>query len=132
MKQYILFYKTNNKNKKKIEGWMMKIRCPWANDNKLLTDYHDQEWGVPVHDDRLLFEFFILEGAQAGLSWNLILQKRDNYREAFDNFQIDKVTVYSENKIDELRNNPGIIRNRLKIRATVTNALAVQKIQEEY
>ncbi len=110
----------------------MKIRCPWANDNKLLTDYHDLEWGVPVHDDRLLFEFIILEGAQAGLSWNLILQRRDNYREAFDNFQVDKVAAYGEDKIEELRGNPGIIRNRLKIRSTVTNAIAVQDIQEEY
>ncbi len=110
----------------------MKIRCPWANDNKLLTDYHDLEWGVPVHDDRLLFEFLILEGAQAGLSWNLILQKRDSYREVFDNFQIDKVAGYSEEKIEELRSNPGIIRNRLKIRSTVTNAIAVQDIQEKY
>lgn len=110
----------------------MKIRCPWANDNKLLTDYHDKEWGVPIHDDRLLFEFLILEGAQAGLSWNLILQRRDSYREAFDNFQVDKVAAYGEDKIEELRSNPGIIRNRLKIRSTVTNAIAVQDIQEEY
>lgn len=110
----------------------MKIRCPWADGNELLMDYHDHEWGVPVHDDRLLFEFLILEGAQAGLSWNLILQKRDNYRVAFDNFQVDKVAAYSEDKIEELRNNEGIIRNRLKIRSTVTNALAVQEIQEEY
>lgn len=110
----------------------MKIRCPWADNSKLLRDYHDEEWGVPVHDDRLLFEFLILEGAQAGLSWNLILQKRDNYRKAFDNFQVDKVAVYNEKKIEELRDNPGIIRNRLKIRAAVTNALVVQDIQKEY
>lgn len=110
----------------------MKIRCPWANGNKLLTDYHDQEWGVPIHDDRLLFEFLILEGAQAGLSWTLILQKRDNYRKAFDNFQIDKVANYSEEKIKNLLDNPGIIRNRLKIRSTVVNALSVLDIQNEY
>lgn len=110
----------------------MKIRCPWANGDELIMDYHDQEWGVPVHDDRLLFEFLILEGAQAGLSWNLILQKRNNYREAFDNFQVDKVAAYNEKKIGELLNNPGIIRNRLKIRAAVTNARAVQDIQKEY
>ena len=110
----------------------MKIRCPWSNNNKLLREYHDKEWGVPLHDDRILFEFLILEGAQAGLSWNLILQKRDNYREAFDNFQIHKVAAYDEKKIKELLNNPGIIRNRLKIRATVTNAMAVEKIQKEF
>lgn len=110
----------------------MKIRCPWADGNELLRDYHDHEWGVPVHDDQLLFEFLILEGAQAGLSWNLILQRRSNYLEAFDNFQVDKVAAYNEDNIEELRNNKGIIRNRLKIRSTVTNALAVQEIQEEY
>lgn len=110
----------------------MKIRCPWANSSKLLKNYHDQEWGIPVHDDRLLFEFLILEGAQAGLSWNLILQKRDNYRQAFDNFQIDRVATYNEKKIAKLLDNPGIIRNKLKIRSTVTNAIAVQDIQKEY
>lgn len=110
----------------------MKIRCPWADGNELLRDYHDHEWGVPVHDDRLLFEFLILEGAQAGLSWNLILQRRNDYRKAFDNFQVDKVAAYSENKKDELQNNAGIIRNRLKIRSAVTNARAVQEIQGEY
>lgn len=110
----------------------MKIRCPWADGNELLTTYHDLEWGVPVHDDRLLFEFLILEGAQAGLSWNLILQRRDNYREAFNNFQIDKVAAYDENKIAELLDNEGIIRNRLKIRSAVSNAIAVQEVQEEY
>lgn len=111
---------------------IMRIRCSWANSNKLLVDYHDQEWGVPVHDDRLLFEFLILEGAQAGLNWTLILQKRDNFRKAFENFQIDKVAAYSDKKIEELLENPGIIRNRLKIRATISNAQAVQEIQKKY
>ncbi|MDD1775275.1 MAG: DNA-3-methyladenine glycosylase I [Methanobacterium sp.] len=110
----------------------MKIRCSWANGNDLLENYHDQEWGVPVHDDRLLFEFLILEGAQAGLSWMLILQKRNNYREAFDNFQINKVAHYNKDKIEELLENPGIIRNRLKIKSTVSNAQAVLDIQKEY
>lgn len=110
----------------------MGKRCPWACNNKLMTVYHDLEWGIPVHDDRLLFEFLILEGAQAGLSWNLILEKRDNYRRAFDNFQIDKVASYDERKIEELRENPGIIRNRLKINAAVTNASAVLDLQENY
>lgn len=110
----------------------MKIRCPWADNNKLLVDYHDIEWGVPVHDDRLLFEFLILEGAQAGLSWNLILQKRENYHQAFDNFQIDKVAAYDESKIRKLLENPGIIRNRLKINAAVNNALPVKDIKQEY
>lgn len=111
---------------------IMKIRCPWAESNELMTYYHDVEWGVPVHDDRLLFEFLVLEGAQAGLSWNLILQRRDNYREAFDNFEIDKVAVYDEKKIEKLLENPGIIRNKLKVRSVVTNAIVVQEIQEEY
>jgi DNA-3-methyladenine glycosylase I len=122
-------YRITHRNFKVLN---MKIRCPWADGNELLRDYHDHEWGVPVHDDRLLFEFLILEGAQAGLSWNLILQRRSNYLEAFDDFQVDKVAAYSEDNIEELRNNEGIIRNRLKIRSTVTNALAVQEIQEEY
>lgn len=110
----------------------MKIRCPWADGSDLLQDYHDLEWGVPVHDDRLLFEFLILEGAQAGLSWNLILQKRKSYREAFDNFKLDKVAQYNQEKMGQLQDNPGIIRNRLKIKSTVTNARAVLNIQKEY
>ena len=117
---------------KGVNGYKMKIRCPWADNNKLLIDYHDLEWGTPVHDDRLLFEFIILEGAQAGLSWNLILQKRDNYREAFDNFQIDKVASYDESKIEELLGNQGIIRNRLKINSAINNATAVIDVQDKY
>ena len=110
----------------------MKIRCPWARDDPLIIEYHDQEWGVPIHDDRLLFEFLILESAQAGLRWTLILQKRENYLNSFDNFEVKKVAAYGEQKIAELLNNPGIVRNKLKIRAAVANALAVLEIQKEF
>ena len=110
----------------------MKIRCRWTHDDPLMVDYHDQEWGVPIHDDRLLFEFLILEGAQAGLSWITILKKRENYRKAFDNFHPGKVALYDEGKIEELLNNRGIVRNRLKIRAAVGNAEAVLEIQKEF
>jgi len=98
----------------------------------LLLEYHDKEWGVPVHDDDLLFEFLLLEGSQAGLSWNTVLRKRDNYREAFDNFDPAKVAGYNEKKIEELMNNPRIIRNRRKITATIANAKAVLEIQKEF
>ncbi|RMF57141.1 MAG: DNA-3-methyladenine glycosylase I [Calditrichaeota bacterium] len=111
----------------------MTIRCEWAPPNEpLYCSYHDSEWGVPVHDDRLLFEFLILEGAQAGLSWITILKKRDNYRKAFDNFDPSQVAQYDQNKIQELLNNPGIVRNRLKINAAIKNARAYLRIQEEY
>jgi DNA-3-methyladenine glycosylase I len=110
----------------------MKIRCPWVNQDQLMTEYHDKEWGVPVHDDSLLFEFLVLEGAQAGLSWTTILKKRENYRTAFDNFEPEKVAAYSDDKIEELRGNSGIVRNRLKIRSAVTNAIALLEIQREF
>ncbi len=110
----------------------MKIRCPWVNEDQLMIEYHDKEWGVPVHDDSLLFEFLILEGAQAGLSWTTILKKRENYRIAFDNFEPEKVAKYNEDKIEELRENSGIVRNQLKIRSAVTNAVALLEIQKEY
>ena len=110
----------------------MKIRCPWVKEDPLLIEYHDHEWGSPVHDDNLLFEFMVLEGAQAGLSWITVLRKRKNYREAFDNFDPAKIALYNEEKIEELMNNPGIIRNRRKIIAAVANANAVLKIQEEW
>lgn len=110
----------------------MKIRCPWVNQDQLMTKYHDKEWGVPVHDDSLLFEFLVLEGAQAGLSWTTILNKRDNYRIAFDNFEPAKVALYKEDKIEELRGNSGIVRNQLKIRSAVTNAVALLEIQREF
>ncbi len=101
---------------------MNKKRCGWATFSELEIDYHDKEWGVPVHDDHTHFEFLILEGAQAGLSWHTILQKRDNYRTAFKNFDPAKVAGFKEKQIQGLLNNPGIVRNKLKINATVTNA----------
>lgn len=110
----------------------MKIRCPWANNDPLMIEYHDREWGVPVHDDSLLFEFLILEGAQAGLSWTTILKKRENYRLAFDNFDPEKVSKYNDQKIEELVENPGIVRNKLKIRSAIVNAKLLLKIQIEY
>lgn len=110
----------------------MKIRCPWVNEDQLMIDYHDKEWGIPVHDDQLLFEFLVLEGAQAGLSWTTILKKRDNYRRAFDNFEPSKVAAYKEDKIKELIENSGIVRNKLKIRSAVTNAAALLEIKKEY
>jgi len=106
-------------------------RCFWAT-TPLSIAYHDKEWGVPVHDDTRLFEFLILEGAQAGLSWETILRKRDNYRAAFDGFNPAKVARYDEPKIAALMNNAGIIRNRLKINAAVTNAHAFRKVQQEF
>ncbi len=111
---------------------MSKIRCPWARDDPLIINYHDQEWGVPIHEDRLLFEFLILESAQAGLRWTLILKKRENYRDAFDNFELGKIATYDANKIEELMHNSGIVRNRLKIQATVANAKAALEIQKEF
>lgn len=108
------------------------IRCPWAGTDPLVVAYHDEEWGVPVHDDRTLFEFLILEGAQAGLSWSTILRKRDNYRRAFDNFDPAAVAAYGEEKIAALLADPGIVRNRLKVRAAVTNAQGFRRIQEAF
>jgi DNA-3-methyladenine glycosylase I len=107
-------------------------RCEWANINALEMRYHDEQWGVPVHDDRLLFEMLILEGAQAGLSWDTILQKRKNYIDAFDHFDVVKVSEYSETKINQLLNNPGIIRNKLKITASIENAKRFIETQKEY
>lgn len=106
--------------------------CPWALSSESEEHYHDHEWGVPVHDDRLLFEFLILEGAQAGLSWSTVLNKREGYRRAFDNFDINKVANYSEQKQLALQSNPEIIRNKLKIRSAVTNAQAVLAMQKQY
>lgn len=110
----------------------MVKRCGWCGSEKLFCDYHDEEWGVPIHDDQILFEFLILEGAQAGLSWSTILKKRDTYREAFDNFDFEKVAKYDEKKIEELLQNEGIIRNKLKIRSAIRNAKAFIKIREEF
>jgi len=110
----------------------MPNRCPWGTGDPLYVSYHDQEWGVPVHDDRLLFEFLVLEGAQAGLSWLTILKKRDNYRRAFDGFDPQRVAAYSETDIARLLADPGIVRNRLKIEAAIRNARAVLSIQQEF
>ncbi len=109
------------------------IRCAWvpAND-PLYQAYHDQEWGVPIHDDRLLFEFLLLEGFQAGLSWRTILMKRDNFRRAFDGFDPHRIAAYDEEKIAALLNDAGVIRNRLKVRAAVTNAQAFLRTQAEF
>ncbi len=106
-------------------------RCSWAG-NDLAILYHDQEWGVPSHDDRHLFEFLILEGAQAGLSWDTILRKRENYRSAFSQFDPKRIARYDQRKIDSLMNDPGIIRNRLKIHSAIGNARAFLKIQKEF
>jgi DNA-3-methyladenine glycosylase I len=107
------------------------IRCGWAT-TELMIRYHDEEWGVPVHDDRKLFEFLILEGAQAGLSWETILNKRENYRAAFDGFNLERVARYDRRKTAQLLKNPGIVRNRLKIASAVKNAQAVLRVQEEF
>jgi DNA-3-methyladenine glycosylase I len=107
-------------------------RCGWCGDVDLYVQYHDQEWGVPIHDDQKLFEFLILEGAQAGLSWLTILKRRQGYRNAFSNFNPEKVARYSPKRIDKLLLDPGIIRNKLKVNAAVTNARAFLKIQEEF
>jgi DNA-3-methyladenine glycosylase I len=110
----------------------MKYRCTWAGTDPLYVAYHDLEWGVPVHDDRTLFEFLILEGAQAGLSWSTILRKRENYRLAFDGFDPVKVAAYDDAKVAELLANPGIVRNRLKVAAAITNGRAFLAVQAEF
>jgi len=110
----------------------MVQRCEWANYSAQMKEYHDKEWGVPQHDDLILFEFLILEGMQAGLSWNTILNKRENFKEAFDGFNYYKIAEYGEDKIEELLENKGIIRNKLKISSVVTNAKAFIKIIEEF
>jgi len=110
----------------------MKIRCGWENTDPIYVAYHDTEWGVPLHDDQKLFEFLVLEGAQAGLSWMTILKKRDNFRKAFDNFDVRKVARYDEKKVEELLSNAGIIRNRLKITAAIHNAQAFLALQKEF
>jgi len=110
----------------------VRKRCDWPGDNKLMIEYHDTEWGVPLHDDRKLFEFLLLDNAQAGLSWQTILNKRENYRKAFDNFDPAKIARYNKRKITSLLNNPGIVRNRLKVQSAVTNARAFLEIQAEF
>lgn len=110
----------------------MTARCAWVNDDPLYIDYHDREWGIPVHDDRRWFEFLVLEGAQAGLSWYTVLKKREAYRQAFDGFDPEKVALYDDSKIAELLFNEGIIRNRLKIQSAINNAKCFLKVREQF
>lgn len=109
-----------------------KIRCAWCEKDDLYRNYHDTEWGVPVYDDQKIFEFLILETFQAGLSWYTVLAKRENFRNAFDNFDFQKVANYSDEKIETLKQDAGIIRNGLKIKAAVTNAIAFMEVQKEF
>lgn len=109
-----------------------KKSCPWPSNNPLMVKYHDEEWGVPLHDDKKLFEFIILDAFQAGLSWNTIINKRKNFRKAFDNFNVNKIAKYDAKKIKELLNDEGIIRNKMKINATVQNAKAYLEIKKEF
>lgn len=109
-----------------------RVRCAWCEKDDLYRDYHDNEWGNPVYDDETIFEFLVLETFQAGLSWYTILKKRENFRKAFDNFDYKKIVKYDEDKIQELLQDEGIIRNKLKIRGTVSNAVAFMKVQEEF
>jgi DNA-3-methyladenine glycosylase I len=115
-----------------IQDSVPQIRCGWVSDDLAYIHYHDHEWGVPLHDDDRLFEFLILEGFQAGLSWITILRKRENFRKAFDNFNALKIVKYDSKKIEELMQNAGIIRNRLKITGTITNARLFLEIQKEF
>ncbi len=110
----------------------MKNRCPWCGESKIYVEYHDQEWGVPVHEDQALFEKLILDGAQAGLSWLTILKKRDAYRIAFDGFDAEKIAAYSQSDISRLLADPGIVRNRLKIEAAIKNARGYLEIRDEF
>ena len=111
---------------------MQKTRCTWCGNDPLYVKYHDEEWGVPVYDDAKLFEFLILETFQAGLSWITVLRKRENFRKAFDNFDYHKIANYTDSKFQELLLDAGIIRNKLKIKATITNAIAFMEIQKEF
>jgi DNA-3-methyladenine glycosylase I len=115
-----------------VENMNKPQRCQWVNDDPIYIDYHDHEWGVPLHDDDKLFEFLILEGFQTGLSWITILRKRENFRKAFDNFDALKIAKYDEHKISALMQDEGIIRNRLKIKGTITNANLFLQIKEEF
>lgn len=107
-------------------------RCPWTSDDKLMIEYHDKEWGVPVHNDRKLFEFLLLEGFQAGLSWKTILHKRENFRKAFDNFDFNKIAEYDRKKINSLLKDEGIIRNKMKIEAAISNAKSFIQVRKEF
>ncbi len=110
----------------------MKIRCPWCGEDPVYLKYHDEEWGVPVHDDRRLYEKIVLEGAQSGLSWITILKRRENYRAAFDRFDIETVAAYTEEDVERLMKDAGIIRNRMKINSAINNANRVLEIQKEH
>jgi DNA-3-methyladenine glycosylase I len=110
----------------------MTVRCEWPGDDPLMTEYHDQEWGVPVHDDRLLFEHLLLDGAQAGLSWRTVLYKREGYRRAFDNFDARKIAAYDGEKLEELLQDASIIRNRQKVNSAIANAKAFLEVQKEF
>lgn len=111
---------------------MSKKRCGWCEGDTLYEAYHDEEWGTPVYDDAVFYEFILLESFQAGLSWITILRKRENFRQAFDQFDYKKIAHYTDGKLEELRQNPGIIRNRLKIKAAVTNAQCFMEVQKEF
>ncbi len=111
---------------------MKLVRCPWPSDDPLMIEYHDSEWGVPLHDDKLIFEFLILEGMQAGLSWSTILHKRENFRKAFADFNVEKIARFDAGKVKSLLGDAGIIRNRLKINAAITNARAFIKVRDEF
>ena len=111
---------------------MNKIRCAWCEKDDLYRNYHDEEWGKPVYDDKILFEFLVLESFQAGLSWYTILKKRENFRESFDDFNFKKVANYSDDKIEELMNDAGIVRNKFKILATINNAQRFLEVQKEF
>jgi DNA-3-methyladenine glycosylase I len=108
------------------------IRCDWCIDHPLMIKYHDTEWGVPLHDDRKLFEFLVLDAAQAGLSWRTVLLKRENYRKAFDNFDAEKVARYTDKRLAKLLQDPGIVRNRLKVRSAVINARVFLQVRDEF
>jgi DNA-3-methyladenine glycosylase I len=108
------------------------IRCPWCESSDLMKKYHDEEWGIPVHDDKKHFEFIVLDSFQAGLSWSTILNKRENFRKAFDNFDAVKISKYNSKKIQQLLKDAGIIRNKLKINATISNAKSFLAIQKEF
>lgn len=110
----------------------MENRCGWAQKNELMAKYHDEEWGRPLHNDQKLFEFLIMEGMQAGLSWLTILKKREAFRLAFDNFDVNKVAMYDQRKVDELMSNPAIIRNKLKIEASINNARRFLEVVDEF
>jgi len=108
------------------------IRCPWCEGNDVMRKYHDEEWGTPLYDDKNLFEFLVLDAFQAGLTWNIILQKRENFRKAFANFDVKKVAKFGDNEVQKLLTNEGIVRNRLKVAATITNAQNYIAVQKEF